>query len=225
MIEGEEEDLQPEDEQEQDEDDDETSNFDDDVDGDADEDSSNSQMKFRPQPCKKGHHHHHHHHNHKHNYMSGGKSSTLPKPLKGILKNKASAAPHILFDQEDQHNFLLLQQQQQQQHQSQDGSTVALLDPMTFGPEYNTHHSSTGSFQQPLPIINQQQLLPLNLMNSFGQQKQQQQPNVMCHTLPRHLDVVPFDTLPPCDDCLRHARYQASTTNTGRTTLVVLHFT
>ena len=53
----------------------------------------------------------------------------------------------------------------------------------------------------------QQQLLPLNIM-SCNQLEQAQQ--LQCQTLPRHLDVVPFDTVPPCDDCLKRARYKGS---------------
>ena len=30
----------------------------------------------------------------------------------------------------------------------------------------------------------------------------------MSQTLPRDFDVLPFDTMPPCDDCLQKARYQ-----------------
>ncbi len=32
----------------------------------------------------------------------------------------------------------------------------------------------------------------------------------MSYTLPRDFDVMPFDTMPPCDDCLQKARYQGS---------------
>ena len=62
-----------------------------------------------------------------------------------------------------------------------------------------------------MAFINQQQMLPLNVMNyNHLEQAPQIQSNVACHTLPRHLDVVPFDTLPPCDDCMKEARYKGS---------------
>ena len=32
----------------------------------------------------------------------------------------------------------------------------------------------------------------------------------MSYTLPRDFDVLPFDTMPPCDDCLQKARYQVT---------------
>lgn len=32
----------------------------------------------------------------------------------------------------------------------------------------------------------------------------------MSYTLPRDFDVLPFDNMPPCDDCLQKARYQGS---------------
>jgi len=32
----------------------------------------------------------------------------------------------------------------------------------------------------------------------------------MSYTLPREIDVVPFDNMPPCDDCLSTLRYQVN---------------
>ena len=119
---------------------------------------------------------------HRHHHIS--KSSTLPKPLKGILKNKADQQliiPHLpnsqLFPEE---NMSVL-----------NDNFYTRLHEMAFN--------------------NQQQMLPLNVMNyNHLEQTPQIQPNVTSHTLPRHLDVVPFDTLPPCDDCLKEARYKGS---------------
>lgn len=55
-----------------------------------------------------------------------------------------------------------------------------------------------------------QQILPLNIINCNRIEQQQQPQQIQCQTLPRHLDVVPFDTVPPCDDCLKRARYKGS---------------
>ena len=62
-----------------------------------------------------------------------------------------------------------------------------------------------------MAFIDPQQILPLNIMNCNRIDQQQIQPQqIQCQTLPRHLDVVPFDTVPPCDDCLKRARYKGS---------------
>ena len=61
-----------------------------------------------------------------------------------------------------------------------------------------------------MAFIDPQQILPLNIMNCNGIDQQQQAQQIQCQTLPRHLDVVPFDTVPPCDDCLKRARYKGS---------------
>ena len=137
---------------------------------------SQSKSTIRPYKKKVINHHRHHH-------LS--KSSTLPKPLKGILKNKANQQlmiPHVQYPQ-----------------LFPDGGTIDVLNDNFYT-----------QFQE-MAFIDpqqQQQLLPLNIMNCNGLEQAQQQAH--CQTLPRHLDVVPFDTVPPCDDCLKRARYKGS---------------
>ena len=135
---------------------------------------SQSKSTIRPYKKKVLNHHRHHH-------LS--KSSTLPKPLKGILKNKANQQlmiPHVQYPQ-----------------LFPDGGTIDVLNDNFYT-----------QFQEMAFIEQQQQLLPLNIMNCNRLEQAHQQ--VHCQTLPRHLDVVPFDTVPPCDDCLKRARYKGS---------------
>ena len=124
------------------------------------------------------HNHHRHHH-----HIS--KSSTLPKPLKGILKNKADQQ---LMIPHPQYPSLL-----------PDGAVAGGIDVLNDN-FYTQFHE--------MAFMDPQQILPLNIMNCNRIDQQQQQ--IQCQTLPRHMDVVPFDTVPPCDDCLKRARYKGS---------------
>ena len=127
---------------------------------------------------------HHHHRHHNHHYMS--KSSTLPKPLKGILKNKPDQ--QLIMDPNSE---LLLEDK------------FNLLKDTLYTQFPEMAFNSDQQQQQ------QQQTLPLNVLN-YNSSNQHFQSNLAYHTLPRHLDVVPFDTVPPCDDCLKRARYKGS---------------
>ena len=150
-------------------------------DGDETTTSNVSQTKTQRPYKKKSSSHHRHHHI--------SKSSTLPKPLKGILKNKETQQlmiPHV------QYNPQLFQ----------DGGqpTMDVLNDPNF---YSQFHE--------MAFINdQQQFLPLNIMNCNRLEHLSHSQQIQCQTLPRHLDVVPFDNMPPCDDCMKSARYKGS---------------
>ena len=143
---------------------------------------SQSKSTIRPNKKKVLNHHRHHHHI--------SKSSTLPKPLKGILKNKADQQlmiPHA------QYPSLF-----------PDGGVEGGIDVLNDN-FYTQFHEM--AFIDPQQM---QQILPLNIINCNRIEQQQQPQQIQCQTLPRHLDVVPFDTVPPCDDCLKRARYKGS---------------
>ena len=61
---------------------------------------------------------------------------------------------------------------------------------------------------QPAPF----EMMPLVVNPSPIQQHQQCHlpPSFQCSNAQLHNDVTPFDTVPPCDDCMERARYQGS---------------
>ena len=103
----------------------------------------------------------------RHHKSYHARSSTLPKPLKGILKNANSAKPVNVMS-----------------------STLSI--PAAAQGDWPA--------VQPPP-----EMLPLNVMHCHPAAGLIQPPPV-----PPPVDVVPFDTVPPCDDCMQRARYQGS---------------